>query len=225
MNYNPEIHHRKSIRLKGYDYSMCGAYFVTICVQHFECRFGKIENKKMILNDAGKMINESWLEIVSRFKNITPDEYVVMPNHFHSIIFINDANADDKKIVGATLVVAPVQSANTGNRAGTRPAPTNANVMDANITNANVTVAPITLGDIISAFKSITTNKYIEGVKIKIYPSFDRRLWQRNYFEHIIRNNESLNKIRTYIINNPENWDEDKFYSEINLLPPLSFNP
>jgi len=225
MNYNPEIHHRKSIRLKGYDYSMCGAYFVTICVQHFECRFGKIENKKMILNDAGKMINESWLEIVSRFKNITPDEYVVMPNHFHSIIFINDANADDKKIVGATLVVAPVQSANTGNRAGTRPAPTNANVTDANITNANVTVAPITLGDIISAFKSITTNKYIEGVKIKIYPSFDRRLWQRNYFEHIIRNNESLNKIRTYIINNPENWDEDKFYSEINLLPPLSFNP
>ncbi|MDZ4710772.1 MAG: transposase, partial [bacterium] len=138
---------------------------------------------------------------------------------------VTDANADDKKIVGATLMVAPVQGANTGNRAGTRPAPTNANVMDANITNANVAVAPITLGDIIGAFKSITTNKYIEGVKIKIYPSFDRRLWQRNYFEHIIRNNESLNKIRTYIINNPENWDEDKFYSEINLLPPLSFNP
>jgi hypothetical protein len=95
--YNPHIHHRRSIRLKGYDYSQEGLYFVTICCQNRICRFGYIENGEMVLNDAGKMVETEWLKLPERFKNIKLHEYIVMPNHFHAILEI---------AVGATLVVA-----------------------------------------------------------------------------------------------------------------------
>ncbi|MEA3444145.1 MAG: transposase, partial [Bacteroidota bacterium] len=95
-NYNPNIHHRRSIRLKGYDYSQVGLYFVTICVKNRECLFGHIGDGEMILNDAGQMIESEWLKLPERFTNIELHEYIVMPNHFHAIL----------QIVGATLVVA-----------------------------------------------------------------------------------------------------------------------
>ena len=94
--YNPKKHHRRSIRLKGYDYTQAGLYFVTFCVQNRLSLFGNIENGKMDLNDAGKMVTIEWLKLPERFKNIKLHEYVVMPNHFHAIL----------EIVGATLVVA-----------------------------------------------------------------------------------------------------------------------
>ena len=94
--YNPNIHHRKSIRLKGYDYSQAGLYFVTICCKNREYMFGNVKNGKMILNDAGKMVENEWLKLPKRFQNIELHEYTVMPNHFHSIL----------EIVGATLMVA-----------------------------------------------------------------------------------------------------------------------
>ena len=86
MNYNPDIHHRRSIRLKGYDYSQAGLYFVTICTQNRLCLFGKIENREMILNDPGIMIERQWQELIYRFDNIKADEFIVMPNHFHGIV-------------------------------------------------------------------------------------------------------------------------------------------
>src|SRR5664279_4794179 len=98
-NFNPDIHHRRSIRLKGYDYSQPGFYFVTICCQNRDCLFGKIENGKMILNDAGMMVEREWLKIPDRFQNSRLHEYILMPNHFHAIL----------EIVGATLVVAKGQ--------------------------------------------------------------------------------------------------------------------
>ena len=88
MTYNPFIHNRKSIRLKGYDYSQAGLYFITICVQNRECLFGKIGNDKIKLNDAGKMIETQWLNLKNRFPNIELHEYIVMPNHFHGILEI-----------------------------------------------------------------------------------------------------------------------------------------
>src|ERR1700722_13511603 len=84
--YNPAIHHRKSIRLKGYDYSQNGLYFITICTYNRECLFGEIINKKMILNDAGKIANECWLKIPEHFPGAILHEHVIMPNHLHGII-------------------------------------------------------------------------------------------------------------------------------------------
>jgi REP element-mobilizing transposase RayT len=98
--YNPNIHHRKSIRLKGYDYSQAGLYFITICMNRrgnpLWLPFGNIKNGEMMLNDAGRMVENEWLKLPQRFSNIELHEYVVMSNHFHAII----------EIVGATLVVA-----------------------------------------------------------------------------------------------------------------------
>ena len=167
--YNPKIHNRKSLRLKGYDYSRAGLYFITICVQNRAPLFGKIINNDMILNDAGQMIDNEWLALSDRFQNIRLHEYAVMPDHFHSILEIvaNDT-------AGATLVV------------------------DQNKT----------LGDMVGAFESITTVKYIRAVKNNNWPTFDRKLWQRNYYERIIRNEKSFQNITNYIIKNPSKWDD-----------------
>ncbi len=171
MKYNSEKHHRRSIRLKGYDYSQRGYYFVNICTKNRELYFER--------DDVKRMIRNIWCDLPNRFPNIELDEFIIMPNHIHGII-----------VVGVTLVVA---RANQTQRAGTRPAPTK-------------TVA---LGDIVGAFKSLITNGYINGVKNKNWKRFDGRLLQRNYYEHIIRNGKSLNRIREYIINNPLRWDTD----------------
>lgn len=167
--YNPDIHNRKTIRLKGFDYSVQGMYFITICVQNRECVYGNIEKGKPCLNQAGEMVEQHWLKIEQQFENVKLDEYVIMPNHIHGIIFIASAQ---------------------NNRADTRPAPT--------------------IGDIICAFKSMTTNCYIQNVKQNEWKPFDKRLWQRNYFERIIRNQEELDRIRDYIKNNPSRWEFDK---------------
>lgn len=184
--YNPNIHNRKSIRLKGYDYSQKGLYFITICCQDRICRFGKIENGKMILNDAGMMVENEWLKLPDRFTNIQLHEYIVMPNHFHAIL----------EIVRATLVI--VQNKNNATT----------------ITGQPQGIAPTgkTVGDMMDAFKSITTVEYIRGVKNLGWQPFNGKLWQRNYWEHIIRNEKSYQTISEYIINNPTKWNDDKFY-------------
>lgn len=180
MKYNPEKYHRRSIRLKGYDYGQAGAYFVTIVVQGRACLFGEVADGTMRANDAGRMVHREWLALPARFTGVRLDAFVVMPNHCHGIIIIGPS-------VGATLVVAPES------RAGTSPAPT----------------ARRTLGEIVGAFKSITTHGYIQGVKQSDWPPFPGRLWQRNYFEHAIRDGASLGRIREYIINNPLQWELD----------------
>jgi len=197
--YNPNNHHRRSIRLKGYDYSQAGLYFITICIKNRKCLFGNIANGKLTLNDAGQMIENEWIKLPQRFKNIQLHEYIVMPNHFHAIL----------EIVRATLVVAP----------NNNPAP-NENG-GKNIDNQNNDgrkgqpqgVAPTgkTLGDMVGAFESKTTVEYIRGVKQKNWQPFDGKLWQRNYWEHVIRDEKSYQNISEYIINNPLKWNNDKF--------------
>ena len=99
MKYNPEIHHRRSIRLKGYDYAQAGLYFITICTKDRKCLFGKITGAKMVLNDAGKIAFDEWMKLPARFPNFDLDVFQIMPNHMHGIIVLND-------FVGATLAVA-----------------------------------------------------------------------------------------------------------------------
>jgi putative transposase len=188
--YDPNRHHRCSIRWKGYDYSQPGAYFVTICTQHRECLFGAIADGEMTLNEAGQMIEMEWGQLPERFPMIELDAHIVMPNHFHGIIVI----------VGAGLVPA-LDGATTPDGATTRDGVTTRD-------GATTRVAP-TVGGIVGAFKSLTTNAYIRGVRESGWPPFDKRLWQRNYYERVIRDEQELNAVRQYIHNNPAQWKMD----------------
>ncbi len=202
MTYNPDIHHRRSIRLKDYDYSQLGAYFVTICTHNRECLFGEIVNSEMELNDAGKMVEKWYFELTKKFHSIQCDEHVVMPNHFHCII-------QNVGVVGADPCVCP------GNDGQTRRfAPTNlklgehTNHMGEHINHMGEhTGSP--LRNVIQWFKTMTTNEYVRHVKNDGWKRFNGKLWQRNYYEHIIRNECELNQIREYIVNNPLKWDLD----------------
>ncbi len=192
MAFDPLRHHRRSIRLKDYDYSQAGAYFVTICVQGRECLFGDVVNHEMHYNDAGKMICAEWETLTQRFPTVELDEWVAMPNHLHGIIGIVDS-------VRASLVDTP-------DRAGMNPAPTSKS----------------TLGDIVGAFKSLSTHQYIEGVHNKGWLAFYKKLWQRNYHEHIVRNERELEAIRKYIRNNPKQWMLDRDHPS--NVPPNSID-
>ena len=191
--YNPNKHHRKSIRLKGYDYSQAGLYFITICCQNRVHLFGNVINKQMILNDAGKMIEKWFNELQNKFPDIKCHEMVVMPNHIHFII-------ENIGSVGADLCVCP---------------------NDSNFPKTEKRVSEI-LGEhagsplhrVLQWFKTMSTNEYIRGVKNNNWIPFDGKLWQRNYWEHIIRNDQSYQKISDYIINNPSKWNDDTLFTE-----------
>ena len=166
MPYDPNRHHRRSIRLHGYDYSTPGAYFVTICVHGRRDLFGVIVNGAMMQNSAGAMVNATWAALPQRLPTIRLDAFVVMPNHFHAIIVLDEA----------------------------RP-------------------AAMPLGNIVGAFKSLTTNAYIRSVRESGWAPFDQRLWQRNYYEYVIRDDAGLMRIRNYIQMNPVSWNTDQLYS------------
>jgi len=190
--YDAKIHHRRSIRWAKHDYSSPGAYYVTICIQDGRCLLGKVADGIMSLNDAGRMVETAWFQIPTRFPAMKLDEHIVMPNHFHGIIHIADAQTGGNQFVGAADVGAPLVGAQK--RAGTRPAPT--------------------LGDAVGAFKSIATDEYIGGVKLLGWPRFNERFWQRNYYEHVIRHQDELEKIRDYIRKNPMMWTIDRYNPE-----------
>ncbi|HRS90694.1 MAG TPA: hypothetical protein P5028_01435 [Candidatus Marinimicrobia bacterium] len=173
MEYNPDNHHRRSIRLQGYDYSQQGAYFITVCTQNRECLFGEILNGEMRLNEFGKMARQCWFEIPNHFPHVQLDEYIIMPNHIHGIIVLND-------IVGAKnfspqQYITPFRSPSK------------------------------TIGSIIRGFKIGVTKWFRQNTDIYV-------VWQRNYYEHIIRNDGELNRIRQYIIDNPKKWKTDENY-------------
>ncbi len=189
------IRNRHTIRLPGYDYTQPGAYFVTIVTQDRINRFGEIQNGNMVINKIGCIIQTCWLDLPHRFPGIELDEYVIMPNHFHGIIFIteNMAGAMDTPVSRRGSPCGCPAPGQTDQGVGTSPTPTK----------------QINLGDIVGAFKSITTDQYIAGVHQSGWPPFHRRLWQRNYYEHIVRNEAEWQKIRQYIRNNPLQWELD----------------
>ena len=180
MKYNPDRHHRRSIRLDGYDYTWNGAYFVTVCAQNRECLFGEIVSGKMILNDVGQMVEKWWLKLSCKFPKIRTDEYVIMPNHLHGIILI----------VGADPCVRPEAGAYADSDKGAH------------------TGAP--LPTMIQWLKTMTTNEYIRNVRQYRWRPLPGRLWQRGYYEHIIRDRNKLYDIRKYTVNNPAQWELDE---------------
>ena len=189
MPYNPEKHHRRSIRLRDYDYSRSGAYFVTICKHNRECLFGDVVSEKLQLNLAGQMVEKWCLELMNKFPFVKIDTHVVMPNHFHGII-----------AVGAALCGRPEKDEGRTNKEEGQPHNNNGQPHR---------VAP-TLGNIVNWFKTMTTNEYLRQVKQNNWHPFKGKLWQRNYYEHIIRNENELNRIREYINNNPLQWNMDE---------------
>jgi REP element-mobilizing transposase RayT len=177
MGYDSNIHNRHSIRLNGRDYSRKGAYFITICTQNRTCLFGDVNTglkearSSMILNEAGLMVEQVYLNLVSSVCGICSDVYVIMPNHFHCVLSISDSEG-------------------------------------------------VLVSDVIKTFKSKTTVEYIKGVKSGIYPYFDKRVWQRNYHEHIIRGSEEYKRISDYISTNPGRWRDDMYYLHQNRPGP-----
>ncbi len=180
MKYNPQIHHRRSIRLQGYDYSLEGLYFITICCDDREHRFGKIENEEMILNDAGKIANECWMEIPKHFPHAILHEHIVMPNHVHGIIEL--VNVGNVGAVGAENF-PPLHQ------------------------NAFQKMIPRSIGSIVKGFKIGVTKWFRNHTDIE-------KVWQRNYYEHIIRNEQAYQTISDYILRNPAKWKEDKFFKK-----------
>jgi REP element-mobilizing transposase RayT len=181
---NPNKHHRRSIRLPGYDYASEGWYFITICVQNKKCKLGEIEKNNMILNQIGRIIDYHWKRLPIHFNNIELDQYQIMPNHFHGIIYIGVGakHSEEKDAIKCKRVyvnASPLQM----------PCGTNSG----------------SLGAIIQNFKSVTSRKIN-----KINKSPGSHFWQRNYYGHIIRNEKDLNRIRKYILENPLKWDKDK---------------
>ncbi len=155
---NKNLPKRKNLRLKDFDYSLPGSYFITIVIQDRMNLFGDVIEGKMCLNEAGKGVEQLLEQITVRFEGVKIPYHVVMPNHIHFILFISGG---------------------------------------------------INLSEIIRTFKSISTQLYIKGVKTLHWPPFHQRLWQHNYYEHIIRNQRSFDFIANYIVTNPLHWAKD----------------
>ena len=167
---------------------------MTVCVKDMKCCLGEVVKSESRLSPIGKMVNKWWRKIPEKFLVTSLDEYILVPNHIHGIIWI--ANND----VGTDQRVRPIlEGAHTG-------APVQKKVK---------------LGDVVQWFKTMSTNEYIRNVKGKNWLRFNKRFWQRNYYEHIIRNDEDLNEIREYIRNNPLKWEEDKLNPTVGVIHEL----
>ena len=224
---------RKSIRLKNYDYTRAGLYFVTICANHRQSIFGYIDDGVMMLNDAGRMIEKWYVELENKFEKIKCHQMVVMPNHIHCIIEIEGGHAktettikNDTNPVGVDLCVyLHVAHKNDTNQNQIKSNDTNPvgvdlcvcpNIANRTVPKRNTTGrhAGLPLHEVIQWFKTMTTNEYIRGVKNSGWQSFDKKMWQRNYWEHIIRNEQSYIKLVEYIENNPLKWDMDSLHPD-----------
>ena len=181
MKFNPDIHHRRSIRLQGYDYSQAGALFITICTNNRENLFGDIVAGAMQLNDAGKTVDRCWSDIPAHFTTVELDAFVIMPNHVHGIIVLSDVGAKNIRAKN----ISPLRN---------RPVGTSG-----------------TIGSIVRGFKIGVTKWFRQQKTI-------HEVWQRNYWEHIIRNETERDRFRDYIRNNPARWEHDKLNPTANQM-------
>lgn len=190
MTRPAHFHHRKSIRLKGFDYTQPGAYFVTIAAWQREPLFAEVVDGKVLINPSGKVLDYYWNTLPLHFP-VEIDAYVIMPNHIHAILFIVDPGVGAKRPEGIESLedtFAP------GCFAPTRP--------DDGRPRGTI---PGSLGAIVQNFKSNTTREINRLRQKRGIP-----VWQRNYYERVIRNDSELDRIRLYIQDNPRRWAEDE---------------
>jgi len=244
MKYNPNIHNRRSIRLKGYDYSQGGLYFITICCQDRAHLFGKIENGEMKLNAFGKIAWEEWLATEKIRKNCKIHESIVMPNHIHGIIEIlykkekspegesQFASAIPSEIgkfkspsqtIGAIIrgfKIATIKKIKEEiNKRESDSSTRELEKGKSNSSTGELQFAPneSSPDEFASKESDIEKSEKREMGELQFAPTTEKiinlnfKIWQRNYYEHIIRNEQAYHRISNYIINNPKNWNEDKF--------------
>jgi len=173
-------HHRRSIRLPDYDYSQSGAYFVTVCTQQRETLFGAVGGDVMRLNEYGEIVAAVWHDLPQHYAHIALDAFVVMPNHVHGIVIFEDPSE----------------------RRGEVASPRNADI--ANLGAATAPLRATTLGQVVAYFKYQSTKRINELRNTAGIP-----VWQRNYYERVIRNDREFNAVRDYIQRNPLNWARD----------------
>ncbi|MHB2148647.1 transposase [Calditrichota bacterium LG25] len=218
--YDPQKHHRRSIRLKGWDYRRPGYYFVTMVVHNRECLFGRVVNGKMVLNAFGKIADYHWKKLSNHFKHIELDEFRIMPNHLHGIIHIvrwpDGVVLDDDSVgakdfpeqfnTGENTSLPNENMPNDKNGVG-NPSPLPYGEQCQSLPRGTL---PGSLSAIIQNYCNVTTRKIN---RIRRTPG--ARLWQRNYWEHIIRDENELNRIRQYIKNNPLKWTDDDYFETV----------
>lgn len=181
-----EAFHRHSLRLKDFNYTQAGAYFVTICTKNRQCIFGKIQEGKMQLSASGRVAAAQWQQLPDRFPALELGEWIVMPNHIHGILVISGRGeaSQDNNLTSPDLFIKDASPL--------RP----------------IGTAPGSVGAIIQVFKSITSRKISAQIE-----KMKGSVWQRNYYEHVIRNERELMAISDYILTNPRNWEKDTEYS------------
>lgn len=189
--FNPNKHHRKSLRAPGHNYTQPGAYFVTIVTYQRECLFGEVPDGVMRLNENGQIVQWEWERLTLRFAFLELGTYIVRPNHTHGILIFHGA-------VRATRADYTVTHSNNA------PLQTNA-PDDNNGSPLPRGPKPSSLGTVIGQFKSRVTKRLWKIPDLNGIP-----IWQRNYYDHIIRNNGDLKRIHRYIEANPHNWDTDQ---------------
>jgi len=231
MKYNPKIHHRRSIRLKGYNYSQPGAYFITLCTYQRQCWFGEIRQAQMHLNQIGKIVEQEWLKSAQMRPNIKLDEWIIMPNHLHVIVWIVQSGLEIKsedRLSNTELSntgLSNTELSNTGlsntelsntelsNTELSNTELSNTELSNTELSNTGVCNTPLrggfrrqgnSLASFIGGFKGAVTRRINQCCNNNSIP-----IWQRNYYESIIRDEKGLNQIREYIQNNPLSWGED----------------
>ncbi|MDD3804431.1 MAG: transposase [bacterium] len=180
-----------STRMKEWDYRQNGCYFVTICTKNRDEYFGEIKSGEMQSNEHGKIARKLWLEIPNHFGNARIDEYVIMPNHLHGIIILDDKREDDKINVETLQCNVSVNAVE-------------------NEFHSKISPRPKSLSTIIRSYKSICTRMIneLETLQCNVSTKFG---WQSGFYDHVIRNDASLDKIREYILNNPAQWADDEY--------------
>ncbi len=221
MPYDPKRHHRHSIRWTGRDYAQVGVYFVTICTRGHQYLFGQVVGDAVQLSAAGRVVEECWRQIPLHFPHVALDEFIVMPNHVHGILMIVDpdncpraADPDPNPSVGANhhspnlpAKDGPLDGVNvpctcTNQDSLASDAHQRPNVRANDYSPLRVRGTSRTIGSVIRGFKTGVTKWMRKNANV-------RDVWQRNYFEHVIRNEESLHHIRRYITQNPASWLHD----------------
>jgi REP element-mobilizing transposase RayT len=211
---NSKKHQRKSFRLSEYDYSFPNWYYITICTHERRNLFGNIKNGKMILNKFGNVVEEEWTQTKELRKYIDLDYYVIMPNHLHGIIIIEQSIEKNNfqspshttENVGATCRIEPTDLQGRGEL--NSPTGDNSGRIQYAPTNNKFKSPSHSLGAIVRGFKSSVTKRLRE-----ISGNSDLNIWQRNYYEHIIRNEIDLQNIRKYITLNPLKWEIDEYFN------------
>ena len=207
MPYDPDSRHRRSIRLRGYDYALVGAYAFTLCAEGRVCLLGEVTGDTMRLSAAGEMIWRLWDTLPGRFPGLDLDEFIVMPNHVHGILVL----AGDYRGVHqeGDHKDRPYDAASGRGEPCVRPSCIRPLPPDERSARPHGT-ATGSIGRILQALKSLATHEYIIGVREHGWLAFEGRLWQRNYYEQIIRRQRELDAIREYIANNAAQWAADR---------------